>query len=596
MAENILETRILLRYGTYVQWMNNEDILMAGEAAVCIFPRSNVVDNVTDDTPDHTPPAFGIKIGDGQHYFYELPWVQAIAADVYNWAKQSTPPAANTIPGLNDYIENYINTHGGSGGGSGSTSSGYRIVYDSATSKYILQIYDETTDSWMNTTSEIDLSSILNRINTIERWANGARTQLGNIEVPISEYIYEEVITYINQLDYNDNEEEHQFVTSVDQTNGIISVNRSAITASDITSGIFNTSQGGTGLSSVQDDEVLIGSESGNITTKRFVTSIETIDRNTFATSGAIIDYIAEKTAGLTGAMHFVGESTVTIRQNSNTDPQIVNYDFRNVQMGDVILANNSQEYVWAGDSWRLLGDEGSYAIKGSITNADIAEDAAIAQSKIDGLDDSLALKVSKVEGKDLSSNDFTDELKQKLEDIEAGAQVNAIEHIFLNNSEISPTTVQGNTRSIDLQINTLTQDQIEKLNGIEEGAQVNTIERVTLDGTEQTIDDTKTLRLISNPHTEHENVIESISINDIPWPPDENKNVNIILDQEALNLNVVAGAIVPDENGNRTEEVPQINKKLELARIAMTGNVKDLMQTNNTYITLYCGSSTDVV
>jgi len=35
-------------------------------------------------------------------------------------------------------------------------------------------MYDADTDSWVNTTSEIDLSAILNRINTIERWANGA--------------------------------------------------------------------------------------------------------------------------------------------------------------------------------------------------------------------------------------------------------------------------------------------------------------------------------------------------------------------------------------------------------------------------------------
>ena len=37
--------------------------------------------------PEHTPPAIGIKIGDGEHYFHELPWVQAVAADVFNWAK-----------------------------------------------------------------------------------------------------------------------------------------------------------------------------------------------------------------------------------------------------------------------------------------------------------------------------------------------------------------------------------------------------------------------------------------------------------------------------------------------------------------------------
>jgi len=69
-----------------------------------------------------------------------------------------------------------------------------------------------------------------------------------------------------------------------------------------------------------------------------------------------------------------------------------------------------------------LLGDEGSYAIKGSIRDADIDPDADIAQSKIAHLADSFDAKVDKVEGKTLTSNDFTDELKSKLDNIEEGA------------------------------------------------------------------------------------------------------------------------------------------------------------------------------
>jgi len=54
--------------------MNSEVILMLGEAAICAFPYSNTIVS-SDLRPEHTPPAIGIKIGDGTHYFYELPWV-----------------------------------------------------------------------------------------------------------------------------------------------------------------------------------------------------------------------------------------------------------------------------------------------------------------------------------------------------------------------------------------------------------------------------------------------------------------------------------------------------------------------------------------
>jgi len=75
MAENILETRILLRYGTYTQWMNSSLILKLGEPAICSFPEDNTIEALSTANPTHTPPAIGIKIGDGVSYFYQLPWV-----------------------------------------------------------------------------------------------------------------------------------------------------------------------------------------------------------------------------------------------------------------------------------------------------------------------------------------------------------------------------------------------------------------------------------------------------------------------------------------------------------------------------------------
>ena len=44
---------------------------------------------------------------------------------------------------------------------------------------------------------------------------------------------------------------------------------------------------------------------------------------------------------------------------------------------GDVVTYG-IKEYVYDGTSWRELGTEGSYAVKGAIKDADIATDAAI--------------------------------------------------------------------------------------------------------------------------------------------------------------------------------------------------------------------------
>lgn len=607
MAEHMIETRILLRYDTLTNWLSSTVILKKGEMAVAAATYDYTIEG-TNYRPSNTPPAIGLKVGDGVHYFDELPWVQAVASDVYAWAKAATKPtySATEISGLAEFI---ANQGGGGGGSGGTTSSAYRIIYDTINSKYILQTYDETNQEWVNTTSEINLSDILTRINNIERWANGARSNLGNIELPITEYIYEEVLNYLNQLDYNDQAQPHQFVTAVSENNGKISVTRSTISMSDIT-GVLSTSQGGTGITRVEDDELLVGSLEGNLQVRRFVSHIEETDRNVFATTGAIIDYVTDQTAGLTGAMHYIGEATVEITNGSNINPRITGYNFSKAEPGDVIIFN-SGEFVWSGAAWRLIGEEGSYAIKGSITNSDIAPEANIDQSKIANLTDDLDRKVDKVEGKGLSTNDYTNEEKSKLNGIEDNAQRNIIEHIYVNGTEAIPTTIDGNENSLSLRVSALTPEEEAKIAGIEANAQVNAIEHIFLNEEELQIKTVKTLpksvNIAINEFTDTEkekletieayatpNTIEKIFFNETQFTPNSEKEVHVTIDPATLDLSVIEGAQIP--NGSQTEDITITNKKLQLARIAATGDVSDLNQMADTYIILNCGSSTEVI
>lgn len=554
MAENVLETRILLRYGTYQQWMNSNVILLQGEAAICAFPRNKTIDQMSDDSPANTPPAIGIKIGDGYHRFDELPWVQAVAADVFNWAKQETKPiyTAQEIQGLQNFIENLV---------SGETEISiapriYQLIRGTGENadKYYLQYKENTEDSaWIiDTSSYIDLQ----KLTTLYNWIGET-----NIEEYRSMIVRnaEQIRYFIDQMNKADSPVNKRFVTSVSQTSGIINVERDNITFDDLL-GTATVSQGGTGRTTLDEDKVLVGNGANAI---KLIPIAEEVANNNYLVPNRLMKtYVDTATAGLTGAMHFIGEATVVITNNSIVNPQINGYDFSKVSPGDVILYN-SKEFVWTGDNWRLLGDEGSYAIKGSIRDADIDPDAGIAQSKIANLDSTFSTKVDKVAGKSLTSNDFTDELYNKLLQIEDGAQRNAIEHIFLNGTEITPTTVNQLMRSVNLTINLFTETDQAKLAGIEEGAQVNTIETVYINGIQQ---------------------------------PVNNKEVRITIDQAALNLNVLEGAQVPAVTGGNREEVPQIQKKLQLARIALTGNIENLSQTDDTYILLDCGTSTTVI
>ena len=78
----------------------------------------------------------------------------------------------------------------------------------------------------------------------------------------------------------------------------------------------------------------------------------------------------------------------------------------------------------------------------------------------------------------------LTPEEEEKIAGIEARAQVNRIEHVFLNETELPITTVRDLAKSVNIAINEFTNAEKEKVDNIEAGAQVNTIEKIYFNDT----------------------------------------------------------------------------------------------------------------
>lgn len=93
MAEKIINTRVQLKYDTLTNWLASSVILKAGEVAIATIATANSDSGLT-------PPAIGIKVGDGNNTFANLNWIQAVAGDVPTWAKE----AAGTT------VQNWIDT------------------------------------------------------------------------------------------------------------------------------------------------------------------------------------------------------------------------------------------------------------------------------------------------------------------------------------------------------------------------------------------------------------------------------------------------------------------------------------------------------
>lgn len=84
MAIKTLQTRIALKYDSYLNWTSapgKDLVLLKGEIGICEIPSGN--------TTATTAPTVLFKVGDGTNTFEKLRWASALAADVHGWAKAS---------------------------------------------------------------------------------------------------------------------------------------------------------------------------------------------------------------------------------------------------------------------------------------------------------------------------------------------------------------------------------------------------------------------------------------------------------------------------------------------------------------------------
>ena len=127
---NEINVRIKHKYDTYANWLTSEIVLEAGELAIAEIPTSQQEFPEPPGSTVLTPPAIGIKVGNGSDVFKHLPWIQSTAGDVYAWAKESKKPryTAEEIEGLEDYISGKVED----------TNTSYQFAYENDT----LYIYE----------------------------------------------------------------------------------------------------------------------------------------------------------------------------------------------------------------------------------------------------------------------------------------------------------------------------------------------------------------------------------------------------------------------------------------------------------------------
>ena len=160
---NEIQTRISLKYDSYEKWTSKNPVLLKGEVAIATIPAGANTNPAMQNLPNVV-----MKVGDGTSQYNALPFVSALAADVYEWAKAANKPSYD-ISEISSALE-------------------YRLAtIDGANHKYALQARKAgSEESWNNVAdSAIDLSGLVasvadheSRISVVEGDLNTAETGL----------------------------------------------------------------------------------------------------------------------------------------------------------------------------------------------------------------------------------------------------------------------------------------------------------------------------------------------------------------------------------------------------------------------------------
>lgn len=153
MAEKTLKARFELLADTYENWHALNPVLRNGEPCFVVVP--------VQEGGAIKEPAILMKKGDGTSDFRSLPFLSAIAADVYDWAKASVKPAysAREISGLEDFINDTVVD----------TNTTYKLEQDAESANIIKLYHKDANGEWaLDTTLTISDPEMGNRMTAVE--------------------------------------------------------------------------------------------------------------------------------------------------------------------------------------------------------------------------------------------------------------------------------------------------------------------------------------------------------------------------------------------------------------------------------------------
>ena len=408
MAEKIINTRVQLKYDTLTNWLASSVILKAGEVAIATIATTN-------DHSGLTPPAIGIKVGDGNNTFADLNWIQAVAGDVPTWAKEA---AGGTVK---SWIDHAISEIPAAPSGEGTTTFTSAKLIKSVTQdkggKITNVTYEDITidavsgltarlegiDTAIGTKLDANLASTAatttNKLiddaaakgyadtaqsaaeSTASNALSAAKTAIlgeanysGTVKGAYAEA--KKANDAIAALDVNDSGT--GVVTAISQTDGKIAYTKSAI------------------------DTVVAFSDGYNASSNKAAT-VKTV---TDAVDAAKTE-LNQNLSKMTGAMRFRG----TVAAAPTADTAAPSGDGLGAwRAGDVVLFGTAEYVVSSMSSdkpvWQLLGDEGAYQTRLSFTGNPSSSNKVVTENTLNDAKSELTTAITNANNAASNAND----------------------------------------------------------------------------------------------------------------------------------------------------------------------------------------------
>ena len=607
-----LKTRISLKYDTYAKWVEKNPVLLMGEVAIATIPADTAVTTSRGQMQDL--PNVVIKVGNGSDDYKTLPFVSALAADVYDWAKAAKKPTydASEIANLKKFVEDNSDFD---------TDTQYRIVPVNGVA-YKYQLESKALDgAWtVVADSVVDLSDADSRLDSVEAILASAGLSGNGQTVTV------QITTAIQALDSTVTLENGPIKLIIDEVDGKLNQETSSLVFTDnfVHTDAYNTKMGeladaiaeakkaGTDAAAAAEAEAkarveAIGaldmdevttSQAGEVVT--FIGNIKQVDGKVTAGTAelkfntaynadtnkvATMADVRSEVADLTGAMHFEGVKSEIPTDNTN------------YIAGDVIIVGIT-EYVFDGSNWVQLGDEGLAA---SLINAlDVeavqvgADSTLVSISETDGKISATATKIQ------IAQNQVTgleDRLAALEEDLDESADDSLAKKVAANTAAIGVINGTDTGKSMRDVATAVTAAAIDALD----------VEAITVGAD-------KTLSVISESDGKISATPVAIQIAQGQVTGLTDKITEIEGDIDDLEKLMPAAGKTVDQAisaaigtqmtalansdvavaGQYVTAAVQADGKVTVSRKAV--NIAELEQTANTYVWFNCGTASDVI